>query len=108
MNGKVDKKSIVEIIEANSHVIDTPLVKEDTTLTDPVESEISDMWVQLLGIPSINVKDDFFELGGHSLKAIMFLSRLKKKFEVEISLESFFANSTVEKLSDLIGKQKNG
>ncbi|WP_308722804.1 non-ribosomal peptide synthetase [Paenibacillus polysaccharolyticus] len=106
MNGKVDKKSIVEIIEANSHVIDTPLVKEDTTLTDPVESEISDMWVQLLGIPSINVKDDFFELGGHSLKAIMFLSRLKKKFEVEISLESFFANSTVEKLSDLIGKQK--
>jgi acyl carrier protein len=46
-------------------------------------------------VEQIGLNDDFFDLGGHSLLATQFLSRLRDRTGVEVSLKSFFEASTV-------------
>jgi acyl carrier protein len=49
----------------------------------------------LLNVEKIGLNDDFFDLGGHSLLAAQFLSRLRDRTRVEVSLKTFFEASTV-------------
>jgi hypothetical protein len=50
----------------------------------------------------ISVIENFFVLGGNSLKAILLINRIRKVFEVEVSLSSFMLNSTIQYLTLLI------
>ncbi len=102
LNGKVDRNAL-----AKKQISTNLKTKESTDISDPermdtLTTALSEMWTPLLNVSEISINDNFFDLGGHSLKAIMLLSRIKKKFEVEISLESFFANPTIEMLSELV------
>ncbi|WP_271730177.1 phosphopantetheine-binding protein, partial [Aquimarina algiphila] len=56
-------------------------------------------WEEVLGREGIGVKDDFFELGGHSLKALIVLSKIKSKMRVQINIEYFFMNASIEKIA---------
>ena len=40
--------------------------------------------------------DNFFELGGHCLLAARLLSRVRRAFELDLSLQAFFEAPTVE------------
>lgn len=61
------------------------------------------LYQQKLGYTGIGILDDFFELGGDSLKAASLISIVNEHFNVHISLNEFFLNPTVKKLSLLIG-----
>jgi hypothetical protein len=45
------------------------------------------------------VTQDFFNLGGHSLLAMQVLARIRKQFEVDVSIRSFFDVPTIEGLA---------
>ena len=57
---------------------------------------------EVLGIKNVGVNDNFFTLGGHSLLATQVVSRLNKRFSVQIPLSSFFETPTVAALSCLV------
>ena len=52
-----------------------------------LEHRLAAIWQELLGLPAIGVEDNFFDLGGHSLLAVQLLSRVRREFATEISLE---------------------
>ncbi len=45
---------------------------------------------------------DFFECGGDSLSAINLIVELQKSFQVEVSLENFLRNPTMQFLQKII------
>lgn len=60
-----------------------------------VEQTVVNIWQQLLGIQQIGIEDNFFELGGDSLLATQVISRLRKVFDVEMSIRRLFETPTV-------------
>ncbi|UCF85219.1 MAG: SDR family NAD(P)-dependent oxidoreductase, partial [Desulfobacteraceae bacterium] len=73
-----------------------------TAPRDDFEQNIAEVWQELLGIQQIGIHDDFFELGGHSLIAIQIISRLHKKFDVELPIASLFEAPTVADLAEKV------
>lgn len=73
-----------------------------------VEKIIADLWIELLGVPSISVNATFFELGGNSLMAVQLVSRIRDTFEVELMLRDLLQAQTVSQLAELITKDLMG
>ncbi|MDP9845754.1 condensation domain-containing protein [Streptosporangium lutulentum] len=62
-----------------------------TTLTD----QVREIWEEVLGISPIDDHDDIFDLGGHSLTITQIIARMRKRLDVEVSLDDFFDNPTI-------------
>ncbi len=65
----------------------------------PTQKTLAEIWRHYFGFEKIGINDDFFELGGDSLRAINFLSRLHKEFQVKIPLAAFFNHPTISELA---------
>jgi acyl carrier protein len=53
----------------------------------------------VLGVARVGVDDNFFDLGGHSLAATQVISRMRRMFDVELSLRSFFETPTLSAMA---------
>lgn len=71
-NGKLDKKSLPDIIVQNSEDI----VEENLTLKEKV---LKKAFIEILGCQQIGKKSNFFMLGGDSIKAIRLISKLRSE-----------------------------
>ncbi|MGA9771257.1 MAG: amino acid adenylation domain-containing protein [Blastocatellia bacterium] len=101
MNGKVDRKRLVEmgsksVIEEEDHL--EPVSKNET--------EMAGIWREVLDRDRVGIYDNFFDLGGHSLLATQIASRVRHSFEVEIAVRSIFESPTIAELLEQIEKIK--
>ncbi|HEV7667183.1 MAG TPA: amino acid adenylation domain-containing protein [Thermoanaerobaculia bacterium] len=64
-----------------------------------IERAVAAVWEEFLGIQGIGAHDSFFELGGHSLLATQITSRLRDRFDPELSIARFFAEPTIAGLA---------
>jgi amino acid adenylation domain-containing protein len=69
---------------------------------------LASLCADLLGIDRIGIYDDFFECGGHSLLATQVCARIRESFNVELSLQDFFAGPTVAMLASRIEQGGTG
>lgn len=61
-----------------------------------IEEEIwTEIYQPILGIDEMGPEDDFFDVGGASLQAAQVISRVRKRFDVEMALSRFFADSSL-------------
>ncbi|MEM8931460.1 MAG: amino acid adenylation domain-containing protein, partial [Acidobacteriota bacterium] len=67
--------------------------------TTDLETSISQVWSEFLGLDRIGLDDDFFQLGGHSLVVARLISRLRETVGVELPLVALFEHSTLGELS---------
>ncbi|MFH6996197.1 amino acid adenylation domain-containing protein, partial [Flavobacterium sp. FlaQc-48] len=95
-NGKVDKKSLPD--PDNSDLSS----KEYVAPRNETETQLAEIWQNLLGVEQIGIHDNFFELGGHSLLAIRMISLIRKVFEVEISIQEVFEYQSILEISALL------
>jgi amino acid adenylation domain-containing protein/non-ribosomal peptide synthase protein (TIGR01720 family) len=65
-------------------------------------SEVVDIFCEILEREEVGLNDDFFQLGGHSLSATRVVSRIAERLQRDVSLKQFFSHSTVERLGRLI------
>nr|WP_295877516.1 non-ribosomal peptide synthetase [uncultured Chitinophaga sp.] len=67
------------------------------------EEKLLAIWQSVLGRnKKIGIKDNFFTLGGHSLKLMRVISAISEQFQVRVSIEFFFNNPYIERLSKYI------
>jgi acyl carrier protein len=71
-----------------------------------LEQAITDIWKEVLGIEQVGIQENFFNLGGHSLMALQVLSRLRRAFQVEVSVRVFFEVPTVAGLAKAIEQSR--
>jgi acyl carrier protein len=96
-NGKLDRLNLPAPSLARPE-LDTDFVAPRT----PVEEQLVEIWVEVLGVTRVGVHDDFFELGGHSLRATQLVSRVREVFQVELPLLSLFEEPTLAGLAERI------
>ncbi|MCP4663549.1 MAG: amino acid adenylation domain-containing protein, partial [bacterium] len=72
---------------------------------DELQRGIAEIWQQLLGIAPVGIDDDYFDLGGNSLVGTIMLTRLRRRFGVELGLERLFSSPTVAGLAAVIREE---
>ena len=94
LNGKVDRKALPK-----------PVLEKRIEYAAPrnnLESIITKIWKDELGLDNIGINDNFFEVGGHSLLLTRVHSRLNKQFERDFPLIDLFTHSTISSLAKYI------
>ncbi|MEW6738226.1 MAG: amino acid adenylation domain-containing protein, partial [Acidobacteriota bacterium] len=89
-NGKLDRRALLELAEGR-----VESGKEFVAPRTAVEEILAGIWSSLFDIEQISITDNFFDLGGHSLLATQLISRLRKRFEIELPLRMVFAGPTI-------------
>ena len=67
-----------------------------------LESLITKVWQEILGIHSININDNFFNIGGDSLQAIQISGKLGRLLNTDIYSKDILENPTILQLSKLL------
>lgn len=94
-NGKIDRKALP------SHDFNTLGLDSIAPRTD-FEDALAEIWAQVLGAPTVSVRDDFFAIGGHSLLAVRLIDAVHKSFGPKFSLKEFFQNPTIEWMAKVL------
>jgi NADP-dependent 3-hydroxy acid dehydrogenase YdfG len=70
------------------------------------ERLLAGVWQELLGMEEVGVYDNFFELGGESLLGTQLISRVRRAFDVELSLRTLYEASTVAAMAEIISRRQ--
>lgn len=71
-----------------------------------LESQLAELYQDMLGVGHVGIHDNFFDLGGNSLVATQLLSRLREVFEAEVALRALFEAPTVAELGVVIVREQ--
>ncbi|AHX21957.1 non-ribosomal peptide synthetase [Bacillus bombysepticus] len=109
-NGKIDKKLLENTEIPNEE--HTQKKNEFQLITEAlprtiIEYEIQQIWKEVIGLENIRLRDNFFEIGGSSILLVQLLSKVRKKYGVEVALSSFYRNATIEELAVLINNKNS-
>lgn len=91
-NGKVDRKKLKQLQGASQPVSGKRLSELST-----IESQLSTIWQEVLGLNSVDIDADFFSLGGDSLLSIRVIAKAKKHFTLPAS--ALFEFPTIRSLA---------
>lgn len=94
-NGKIDRRRLPA--PGGAHDSDGPL-----PAPGDVRSAVAGIWSSVLGIADIPTDRHFMELGGTSLSAALVVTRLHQRFQVQVSVQEFLYEPTVDAISGLI------
>jgi amino acid adenylation domain-containing protein len=100
-SGKVDRKAL--------QAVDSVRSVPDRTYLAPrteVEEKLASIWREVLHVDRVGIEDNFFELGGHSLIAVQVISRIRRIFDVEVSIRSIFDEPVIAGLAEEVAKAK--
>ncbi|MDJ1168163.1 amino acid adenylation domain-containing protein [Roseofilum sp. BLCC_M154] len=71
------------------------------------ELQLSQIWSEVLNIPTVGVRDNFFDLGGHSLLAVRLMARIEQQLGIHLPLTTLFTEPTIESQAHLLSSQSN-
>jgi len=96
-SGKVDRSALPAPGGTRPH-LDTPFAAPRTV----VEEELTQIWAEVLSFDQVGINDNFFDLGGHSLAATQIISRVVRRFRLELPIQSLFQAPTVAEMAAVI------
>ena len=98
-------KDILNLLESKENH------SSNSTFSPPsteAESALFGIWETVLGHDGFGVTDDFFKIGGNSLKAVQLISRISRRFNVNINLTDIFLQPTIIQLAThILNPQKD-
>ena len=98
-NGKLDRRALPK--PGNGR----PQMKQAyVAASNASEQELVGIWQDVLTIHPIGVHDNLFDLGGNSLSAGRIVSRIARKFQVDMPLHALFESPTIAALALAIAK----
>jgi amino acid adenylation domain-containing protein/non-ribosomal peptide synthase protein (TIGR01720 family) len=93
-SGKLDRRALARLA---AEAAQEP--RRHAAPTSEQEAAVAEIWRQILAVDQVGVHDSFFDLGGDSLAAMRVVSRIRDRFEVELTLQDFFTTRTVAELA---------
>ena len=71
---------------------------------DEIETQLVELWENVLGVHPIGIHDNFFDIGGHSLLSLRLLLQIQKKINSKITLSDFYQALTIDGLAKMLRK----
>ncbi|OOM76970.1 plipastatin synthase subunit C [Clostridium puniceum] len=105
---KIDNMPLTTSGKINTRALLAPfreIIKNSNFNTENnIINKVRTAWAEVLGINENTIKmdDNFFEIGGHSLKASVIILKLRKIFNVVLSIEDIFGYSTLGEFCDYL------
>lgn len=99
-NGKVNQQLLPK-----PTLLTTSDSKKYVKPKNDLEKEVTNLWVELLAIDKIGVKDSFFKLGGSSLMLAHLIIAIDKKFSYKLNIPAFLKEPTIANLTRLLSTQ---
>ena len=100
-NGKVDRRAL-----SARPVAHVP-AQDRAAPGDPVESQLTRIWEEILAKRPIGNRENFFELGGHSLLAVRLMRRIEQGFGRKLPLVTLFEAPTIEQLAAILRQDRS-
>jgi amino acid adenylation domain-containing protein/non-ribosomal peptide synthase protein (TIGR01720 family) len=96
-SGKVDRRALPAPEQARTR-LEVAYIAPRT----PEEETLADVWVRLLGLERVGIRDSFFELGGDSILIIQMIAQAGQA-GLHITPKQVFQHPTIEGLAALAG-----
>ncbi len=94
-SGKVDRKALP--------APERPMQGADfVPPRNPVETQLAEIWGQVLGVEQVGVHSNFFELGGDSILSIQVVARASQA-GLHLSVKQIFQYPTITELAAVVG-----
>ncbi|CAM5796677.1 amino acid adenylation domain-containing protein [Brevibacillus borstelensis] len=97
-NGKVDRKSLPA--PQKNRIV--PAERQPQTETEKI---VASFWKELLFLDDVGIDTPFLHVGGNSLFAARFVTRLKQRLPIHLTLKDVFQHPTIRQLSAFIDSQ---
>jgi amino acid adenylation domain-containing protein len=98
-SGKLNRRALPDPDDARP-----TLGREYVAPATPVEQAVAEIFSEVLEVKQVGLHDDFFELGGHSLLATRVISRLRDRFQIEMTPRFLFESPAVREMASRISK----
>ncbi len=102
INGKIDRKALPN---ANTSVV----ARESDYIAprNELETQLVEVFQDVLNVSDIGIHDDFFLMGGSSLLVTQVITQLSTQLDFELPVRDFFANPTVATAAKHIHQLQN-
>lgn len=106
-NGKLDRKELGNRSLITETILEHKKKNRFEILTESLprtqlEYEIQKIWLEILNLKTITLKESFFNIGGNSIMLVQLLAKLRKKYQVEIPLNVFYEDPSIQHLAEII------
>jgi len=104
--GKIQRIGLAARLGISDLASKTLTFKDYFPPTTPLETQLVEIWKDVLKFDSISINDNFLHLNGDSILAGLILNRIKEVIGVEVSFINFLENATIQDLAVKISKLK--
>jgi hypothetical protein len=70
----------------------------------PLEEKMAALWMNVLGLERIGMRDNFFDLGGHSLLGLRLINQLREALGEHLALALVFETPTPAQMASFLEK----
>jgi amino acid adenylation domain-containing protein len=99
-NGKIDRKAARSLLQNPGEQIENqPLEQSIEIGNSDTIFKVKKLWEEVLNSSNLRLDADFFEIGGHSLLAVDLISKIERKFDLNLPLSFLFEYSTINSIS---------
>ncbi|MCF7516575.1 phosphopantetheine-binding protein, partial [Pseudoalteromonas sp. L7] len=91
-NGKLDRKALP-----------APELQADNLYVAPrnaLETQLCEIWQQVLGLEQVGIEDNFFSIGGDSISAIRLMNACNKALDLNIPISALFEYTHIAAIVD--------
>ncbi|MGY2260531.1 amino acid adenylation domain-containing protein [Pseudomonas sp. SDO55104_S430] len=100
-NGKLDRKSLPRAeAAAAQRVFVAP--------AQGLETQLAQIWQEVLQVEQVGRDDNFFALGGHSLLVLQVISRARQQLQLELSVSSLFSAGSLAEFAERAARASAG
>ncbi|GLR45874.1 hypothetical protein GCM10007880_63920 [Mesorhizobium amorphae] len=92
-SGKIDRRALPEP-KRNASTL-----KAATFPTGRLQTEVADIWKDVLKLDSVGVEDSFFDVGGHSLAVVQVQARIQDRLGINCKILDLFEHPTIRTLA---------
>ncbi len=94
LNNKIDMKQLPTPFNNNLNLTFV-MSGEHVKPKNDLEQMVHDLFVKIIGCPEISINESILNVGATSIMFPQFISKIKEKFNIKLTMEQFISNSTV-------------
>ena len=93
-NGKLDRRALPRPGQARPS-----LTRDYVPPRNETESQLVEIWQEVLSLDRVGIEDNLFEIGGHSLLATQIIVQIRETFQVDLRMRTLLEAPTVALLA---------